>query len=338
MLRKSKSAMTEGASNRAADVVNDAARFCHSEPGTPKETPFAAPPTYGSALATFDRAAAASRRGGSCAIEGTRLLERALSTGLAVLHVVTSERADAGGSGAERRALAAARAAGVPVLIAPDVEVAARTAGRTFGDVLAVVGLGTVPVRELLDAAGPVVALERVLDPGNIGTIARTAAALGYAGLIACEGTDPLHPKALRTSMGALFRLPVAVVDGGAAAVLDAARAAGRPQLATWLGGAPLADAMQALSTARRRRIVVWLGSEAHGLRPETAAAADLRVAIAMPGADGGESVDSLSIGAAAAIALWAAGPGTPTLGAGAAAPDSAGEDHDATEASERAR
>lgn len=296
------------------------------------------PSSFGAALAAYDRAAAPSRPAGSCAIEGTRLLERALSTGLAVVHVVASERAQTRGSGAERRALAAARSAGVPVLVAPDAEVAARTAGRTFGDVLAVVGLGAVPASRLLDAAGPVVALERVLDPGNIGTIARTAAALGYAGLIACEGTDPLHPKALRTSMGALFRLPVAVVDGGATSVLDAARTAGRPQLATWLGGVALAEAMQTLTPTRRRRIVVWLGSEAHGLRPETAAAADLRVAIAMPGADGGESVDSLSIGAAAAIALWAAGPGTPTLGVGAAAPDPAGEDHDAADANDPAR
>lgn len=299
MLRKSKSAMECGASERRPDAGDDAARVCHSEARTPKR---------GATLALIDRAAGrGGRRAGLCLAEGARLLERALAAGAAIEVVAAADRALTAPTPAEAAALAAAAAAGVAVVAVADADVASRTDGRTFGDLLTVLRRPDVDVTELLAAPGPLVALERVLDPGNIGTIARTAAALGFAGMVVVQGTDPLHPKALRTSMGALFRLPVVQVPGLGAAWVEQARGAGRPSVATWLAGEPLARCRDRLGTPSFRRAVWWLGSEAHGLRPATAAAADLRVAVEMPGADDGRSVDSLSIGAAAAIALWTA-------------------------------
>lgn len=292
--------MAEDTPERRQQEGRDVARACHSEGASPKE------PTQSAAgdLAWADRA----RRGASdglCLAEGTRLLERALSAGLRPRKVLISERAAREPSRAEARALAAARAAGFEIRVVDDAAIAQRTEGRTFGDVLTILPRPRVRAEDLLAKPGPLVALERVLDPGNLGTIARTAAAFGYAGLLVVGGTDPFHPKALRTSMGALFRLPVVHVGDDGPAWVARAKAAGRPSVATWLGGTPLGSLL-AGGLAGSDRALWWLGSEAHGLRAETAAAADRRVEVEMPGADDGRSVDSLSIGAAAAVVLWA--------------------------------
>lgn len=80
--------------------------------------------------------------------------------------------------------------------------------------------------------AGPLLLLDRVADPGNLGLIVRTAEAAGAAGIVASPGTvDPLNPKAVRASAGSVFRLPVARAPIEAAAA--AAQAAGYRLFAT---------------------------------------------------------------------------------------------------------
>jgi RNA methyltransferase, TrmH family len=77
----------------------------------------------------------------------------------------------------------------------------------------------------VLGGAGPVLLLDRVADPGNLGLIIRTAEATGCGGVVASPGTvDPLNPKCVRASAGSVFRLPVAHADlTSAAAALAAA-------------------------------------------------------------------------------------------------------------------
>lgn len=79
-------------------------------------------------------------------------------------------------------------------------------------------------LEEVLGADGPVLLLDRIADPGNLGLILRTAEAAGAAGVIVSPGSvDPLNPKCVRASAGSIFRLPVAPAELEAAAVALAA-------------------------------------------------------------------------------------------------------------------
>ena len=243
---------------------------------------------------------------GRCVAEGWRLLERAIAAGLTIDAVAIAQRCAERPTRDEARALDALRAAEVAIVEVEDAEIDRRIEGRTFGAMLGLVQRRRDDAATMLRAAGRLVVLERVLDPGNIGAIARSAAALGAAGLIVVDGCDPLHGKALRTSMGALWLLPVARWSGDSAALLRAGRDAGRVHVAAWLDGQRLSRWSRDAGGADARNAMLWMGSEAHGLYAATAEACDVRVRIDMPGDDGGVSVDSLSVGAAAAVLLWA--------------------------------
>ena len=134
-------------------------------------------------------------------------------------------------------------------------------------------------------AAGwPLLALDGVQDPGNVGAIARTAAAAGAPALVALPGTaDPFAPKAVRASAGNVFRLAVARVEWED--LEDAQRWGAAAE-----GGTPLAEAP--LESAS----VLVLGSEAHGLSEQ-----GLRL-VTIPVAAG---VESLNVAAAAAVLLF---------------------------------
>jgi TrmH family RNA methyltransferase len=135
-----------------------------------------------------------------------------------------------------------------------------------------------------------------VRDPGNAGTVIRTADAAGAdAVVLAGTSVDPWNPKTVRATVGSLFHLPVAVEPDPAIAVA-AARAAGLTVLAADGGGeVDLFDAELSGPTA-------WLfGNEAHGLSAELADLADHRVAIPIHG-----RAESLNLSTAAAVCLYA--------------------------------
>ncbi len=134
-------------------------------------------------------------------------------------------------------------------------------------------------------AAGwPLIVLDGVQDPGNVGTICRTAAAAGAPAVAVLEGSaDPLGPKAVRASAGNVFRLVVARARWEDFQGLEAYGAAAE-------GGEPLYEAP--VDAAQ----VLVLGSEAHGLRH-----AGLR-RVTIPAAEG---VESLNVAAAAAVILF---------------------------------
>jgi TrmH family RNA methyltransferase len=141
-------------------------------------------------------------------------------------------------------------------------------------------------------AGGPVLVLDRLNDPGNVGTLIRSAAALGAtAVVIAGEGADPFGPKAVRASAGSCYHIPVLrrphIVDA-----LAELRSAGIEPFGL------AASAVDEVTTlAGRSDVALVLGSESHGLG---AGPADLvRVRIAMV-----PEVESLNVAAAGAIAL----------------------------------
>jgi TrmH family RNA methyltransferase len=135
-----------------------------------------------------------------------------------------------------------------------------------------------------------------VQDPGNLGTMRRTAQGLGASALLALDGcADPFSSRALRSAMGAAFRFPTPRLD--TAAALQALKSAGcalvaaDPQGPCLPSDAPLGDS-----------VAILLGSEGRGLPRDLLAAAAARVRIPMAG--GGES---LNVAAAAAVLLYEA-------------------------------
>lgn len=139
--------------------------------------------------------------------------------------------------------------------------------------------------------------LENLQDPGNLGTILRTAEALGVqAVFLLGEGCDPLSPKALRASMGAVFRLGLWQVVSAGQAVETLHRFGYETYAAVPDSGARPVTEID--FTAGRH--AVFIGNEGNGLRPETGALCRGRVTIPMGG-----RAESLNAAAAATILLW---------------------------------
>jgi TrmH family RNA methyltransferase len=155
------------------------------------------------------------------------------------------------------------------------------------------------PFAHLLESAPRLVAIcADVRDPGNAGTVIRSADAAGAEAVVmAGSSVDAYNPKTVRASVGSLFHVPLAVEPDAAAAV-RAAQAAGLVVLAA--DGAGDVDLFQAGDLLARP--TAWLfGNEAWGLPPELAALADHRVAIPIHG-----RAESLNLSTAAALCLYA--------------------------------
>lgn len=229
---------------------------------------------------------------GACLLEGPRLLEEALAAGVELEVVLHRPGADA--DDAVRDLLERARSLGLRVEEAPDAALAQIADAETPQGVLAI---APIP-RWGWDDIGPglVVLLDGVQDPGNVGTVARTAAALGCAGVVGLDATaDPWGPKAVRAGAGAGFRMPVFRSDRPAA--LEEIRHRG---LAIWVAdaaGEPL-DAGPG-DAAGGPRIALVLGSEAHGVSDEVRRVAERTVGIPLA-----REVESLNVAAAAAILI----------------------------------
>lgn len=152
---------------------------------------------------------------------------------------------------------------------------------------------------EVLSTARRVAVLEDVNNHTNVGVVFRAAAALGMdAVLLNPRCADPLYRRAVKVSMGAVFAVPYARLadwPGGLAAV----REAGLTTLA--LTPAESAVALPAVPRRRLERCALLFGAEGPGLTPEALAAADIAVRIPMS-----HGVDSLNVGAAAAVAFYA--------------------------------
>ena len=137
--------------------------------------------------------------------------------------------------------------------------------------------------------------LEDVSNPDNVGSLFRSAAAFGAAGVMLVGGcADPLYRKAVRTSLGNTLSVPFAHAPGAddVIRVLEGQAVASLALVAR--DGTPLHE-----WRCRRGRVALWLGHEGRGLGPRALAACGERVTIAMPG-----GIDSLNVAVAGAVAL----------------------------------
>nr|WP_202467446.1 RNA methyltransferase [Streptomyces sp. SID8378] len=158
---------------------------------------------------------------------------------------------------------------------------------------------------ELLTTARRVVVMESVNDHTNIGAIFRSAAALGMdAVLLSPDCADPLYRRSVKVSMGAVFSVPYARLEAWPKG-LEAVREAGFRLLA--LTPDAKATSIDEAAPHRLERVALMLGAEGDGLSTRALMAADEWVRIPMA-----HGVDSLNVGAAAAVAFYAVATGRP--------------------------
>jgi RNA methyltransferase, TrmH family len=157
-----------------------------------------------------------------------------------------------------------------------------------------------VPLPELISAAPRLVALlASVRDPGNAGTVLRTADAAGAGGVVfAAASVDPYNSKCVRSSAGSLFHLPL-VAGASLVSAISALREAGLQVVAADGSASCLLDEPGGPDLARP---TAWLfGNEAWGLPDDVLALADTAVAVPIYG-----QAESLNLAAAAAVCLYA--------------------------------
>lgn len=145
-----------------------------------------------------------------------------------------------------------------------------------------------------LDGKEQVLLLDGLQDPGNLGTILRTAEAFALGAVVLCEGcADPFSPKVVRSTMGAVFRLPCVQLPLQEA--LDRLKDGGLPVYAT-----ALHEDSVPLSAVSLSRAAVIIGSEGRGVSDPALCLSDKRVIIPMRG-----RAESLNAGVAAAIVIY---------------------------------
>jgi TrmH family RNA methyltransferase len=176
-----------------------------------------------------------------------------------------------------------------PVTVAADNVLAAASATESASGVLAVVPIVPNPLPE---RPSLLLILDRVADPGNLGTMIRTAAAAGVDGVLLSPGcVDPYNPKVVRATMGALLRLPVQVMTWPE--IGETAQG-----LAVWL--AAVGGTIEYTAVEWRQPAALVIGSEASGVGPEASVLGRGQITIPMA-----RQTESLNASAAAAVILF---------------------------------
>ncbi|RNL64405.1 RNA methyltransferase [Nocardioides marmoriginsengisoli] len=234
--------------------------------------------------------------------EGTKALVEALELPGCVVEVFATVAATA----AEPELRAAVEEAGLPWQPATDDAVASLAGAQAPQGVVAVCRYVDRPVEVVLTGRTVVICAD-VRDPGNAGTIIRTADAAGVGAVVlAGSSVDPYNDKTVRATVGSLFHVPIATGIDVLEAIATAQAAGYRVLAADGSGETDLFAAGDLLAGP-----VAWLfGNEAWGLPAEIAAAADHRVSIPIYG-----RAESLNLATAAAVCLYASAQARGTVG-----------------------
>jgi TrmH family RNA methyltransferase len=230
------------------------------------------------------------REQGRFLFEGPTLLAEALRSGAPVSEIFVTRAALQNNAD-----VAEFEARGSAVYVVDERTAAKISDLETPTGLVAVAPIAVRPLESLLPGARLVLALAALSDPGNAGTLLRSAEAFGAsAAVFGSDGVDPHHPKVVRAAMGTIFRLPLATADPETLGA--AARAAGLEMIGLEASGEPLDAEPWA------RPCVVVVGHERRGLGPWGPLCAR-KVAIPMR-----SPTESVNAAVAGSIALYEAG------------------------------
>lgn len=234
------------------------------------------------------------RRDDLLLIEGRRQLFAALDSGLEAEYLIFAQNTD--GEVLIREVLAQYPQKLKPVGMKPSLFAELAETRNSQGIIM----LAHMPPFEkepaaLLATGGPVLILENVQDPGNTGTLIRTAAAFGFSAVFITEGgCQPFNDKALRAGMGAAFRLPL-LTDCCLAEIIPVLKSYHYQLFAADMKGQPVHE----MDILEHKNIALLLGNEGAGIS-ELARADFQLVSVPMTGA-----VESLNVAMAGTILCW---------------------------------
>jgi RNA methyltransferase, TrmH family len=226
---------------------------------------------------------------GRVGIEGEHLLIEAMRSGIGIATVFFR-------AGNESIVDRIGLPPGIEVLELPEDVFASAVTTESPQGIAALVAPRVFSLADMLRVERPLLVLVAGLqDPGNLGTLIRSAEAFGASGVVTLPGTvSPWNPKALRASSGSAFRLPVVAAEGE---VLSVLRQSGIRTLAAVAGHGQDAAAIDFTAPT-----AILIGNEGRGLTREMIDAADERITISCPG-----PVESLNAAIAASVLLYEA-------------------------------
>jgi len=222
-------------------------------------------------------------------LEGSRLVSDAACSGASIRYFVSSE------SFYEKNGSFFSGYPGKKIICVPDELFSRISETRTPQGVMAVADIPGYDSDSVLMKAGRIVALENLQDPGNIGTIIRSADACGFdAVLLSRDCADPYNPKTVRSTMGSVFHIPVIVAEDFYGA-LDALKKKG-----VLLAAAHTRNAMPCWQADRKGDVAVIIGNEGSGITDKIIEISDVTIMIPMEG-----KAESLNASAAASILIY---------------------------------
>ena len=230
--------------------------------------------------------------------ESPKVIGRALDAGFEPISAVVDEAQ----TGERETAEVLARLPGVPVYTASAAVLKELAGYKMVRGLLCMFQRRENPgPAQMAAGASRIVLLERVTNPTNVGAIIRSAAALWVdAVILSADCADPYYRRAARVSMGNVFCLPWAYLPANVSCAdyIRSLREQGFTAAAMALDERAVRLGSEELS--RAEKLVIVMGSEGEGLRPETIEACDATVMIPMS-----REVDSLNVAAASAVAMW---------------------------------
>jgi TrmH family RNA methyltransferase len=234
-------------------------------------------------------------RRGLALAEGVRLVEEALASGVSLRGAAASPALEGTLRGKTLKEALARRGVQPEELSDAELETLADTEHPQ--GIIAVIEPKRWTLSDIRVSPGAtILVLDGVQDPGNVGTMLRTALGLGAAGVVALKGTaDLTNPKVIRGAMGASFRLPAV------SAAPDEFIAWARLQRAQiWVSDAAGDSGDSYIRPGDRQPLALVVGNEGAGVGASLAAAADRRIAIPLA-----RGVESLNVAVAAGILLY---------------------------------
>ena len=242
---------------------------------------------------TLNAGARQRRESGLFAVEGARLCGDALDSGLTIETVLYTADAYTTYATIVRRLIAAANEVAE---ITPSLANAMADTSHPQGVFCVAKSLDIQLSLDTINNMGRYGVFEDIQDPGNLGTMIRTAEAFGLDGLLLSTGCcDIYNPKVLRSSMGGVFRMPLMIAED-LPDVIAALQARGMTAFACVVD----ADAFPIDQTDMSAGALCVIGNEGNGLKPQTVAACKQRVTIPMAG-----RAESLNASMAAGIVMW---------------------------------
>ncbi len=225
---------------------------------------------------------------GEMVCEGEKMLREALQSGIRVSDVILSESREWSEHLLKQAETAGARLTQVPERLLKGLSHVETPQGLVFVCAQPVFAL------ERLERAQRLMVLDGLQDPGNLGTIIRTADAFALDGVILCEGcVDPASPKVVRATMGAIFRVPVV-----SAPLLDTAAWLRQHELPLY--ATALRTTSVPLTCVDLRRAAVIIGNEGRGVSEQGLTLSEKQIIIPMTG-----RAESLNASIAASIVMY---------------------------------